>query len=76
MDMSLPVSPKTAVKTLLDTYPHLIETFVDLKLKCPGCAIEAFHTIADVSRENRLDLDQLLERIHKDISKKLKEKGC
>lgn len=61
--MSLSLSPKITVKDLLNRYPQLLKTFVDLKLKCPGCPIEAFHTLADVAQQNRLDLDQLLGQL-------------
>ena len=40
---------------------------MDLGLLCAGCPAEAFHTLADVAREHRLDLNQLLRRITKAI---------
>ncbi len=51
------------VKQLLDRYPQLLRTFMDLGLLCVGCPTEAFHTLADVAREYRLYQDQLLHRL-------------
>ena len=57
------LSPEITVKELLDRYPPLLHLFMDLGLLCPGCPAEAFHTLADVAREYRLDLDQIRQRI-------------
>jgi len=61
------VSSEVTVKELLDRYPQLLQLFMDLKLLCPGCPAEAFHTLADVAREYHLDLNQLCHRIEKSI---------
>lgn len=57
------LSSEVTVKELLDRFPQLLKLFMDLGLMCPGCPAEAFHTLADVSREYHLDLDQLRQRI-------------
>lgn len=51
------------VKELLDRYPQLLQSFMDLGLLCVGCPAEAFHTLADVAREYHLDQNQLRQRI-------------
>lgn len=61
------LSPDIMVKELLDRYPQILQLFMDLHLLCPGCPAEAFHTLADVTREYHLDLDQFLNRIDKII---------
>ncbi|MFZ0614066.1 MAG: DUF1858 domain-containing protein [Desulfobacterales bacterium] len=63
------------VKELLDRYPQLLPTFMDLGLLCVGCPTEAFHTLADVAREYRLYQDQLLHRLQHAIEKSGTPKG-
>jgi len=58
------VSADITVKELLESYPKLLNTFMDMGLMCVGCPAEAFHTLADAAREYRLDLNQLLQVIH------------
>jgi len=65
--MSPFLSPDITVKELLDRYPRLLQPFMDLGLLCAGCPAEAFHTLADVSREYRLAPNQLVQRINKVI---------
>lgn len=57
------LSSDITVKELLDRYPQLLKLFMDMDLLCVGCPAEAFHTLADVAREYRLDLDQIRQRI-------------
>jgi len=61
------ISTDITVKALLDCYPELLRMFIDMKLMCVGCPAEAYHTLADVSREYSLDLYQLLQDIYKII---------
>lgn len=55
------------VKEVLDRHPRALQAFVDVGLSCVGCPTEAFHTLAEVAREYHLDLNQLLQRIHRAI---------
>ena len=59
-------SQDTTVKDVLDRYPGLLSTFMKLGLLCVGCPTEAFHTLSDVAREYRLDLDALHRRLDED----------
>ena len=61
------LSSNITVKELLDHYPQVLQVFLDIGLLCVGCPTEAFHTLADVAREYRLDLDQLRRRLYKAI---------
>ncbi|MBI9082788.1 MAG: DUF1858 domain-containing protein [Desulfobacterales bacterium] len=61
------LSPDITVKDLLDRYPRLLQLFMDLGLLCVGCPAEAFHTLADVSKEYNLNLNQLCRRISEAI---------
>jgi len=65
--MNPPVSLNITVKELLDQYPQALRVFVDIGLLCVGCPAEGFHTLADVAREYRLDLNQLRWRLCKAI---------
>ncbi|MGA8281034.1 MAG: DUF1858 domain-containing protein [Desulfobacterales bacterium] len=67
--METQLSSDITVKDLLDRYPQLLRTFMDLGLLCVGCPTEAFHTLADVAREYRLYQDQLLHRLQHAIEK-------
>ena len=61
------LSETITVKELLKRYPHLLYTFIDLRLMCVGCPTDDFHTLADVAREYGLNLNQFLCRLRKDI---------
>lgn len=63
------ISSDLTVKELLKTHPTLLNMFLDMGLMCVGCPAEAFHTLAEVAQEYKLDVDQLLERINKSIRK-------
>ncbi|MFZ0134757.1 MAG: DUF1858 domain-containing protein [Desulfobacterales bacterium] len=63
------------VKKLLDRYPQLLRTFMDLGLLCVGCPTETFHTLADVAREYRLYQDQLLHRLQYALEESATQKG-
>lgn len=65
--MNAPLSSDITVKKLLDHYPQVLQVFLDIGLLCVGCPTEAFHTLADVAREYRLDLNQLRRRITKAV---------
>jgi hybrid cluster-associated redox disulfide protein len=69
------LSLNITVKELLDRYPQLLRTFMDLGLLCVGCPTEAFHTLADVAREYRLYQDQLLHRLRHTIENSVSPKG-
>jgi hybrid cluster-associated redox disulfide protein len=51
------------VKEILDRYPPTLRIFMDMGVLCVGCPAEAFHSLADVARVYKLDLNQLCERI-------------
>lgn len=61
------ISSVMTVKELLETHPKLLHIFLDMGLLCVGCPAEAFHTLAEVAKEYKLDADQLLRRINKSV---------
>jgi len=58
------ISSDTTVKYLLDTYPQILQMFMDMKLLCVGCPAEGFHTLTEVAHEYKLDINDLIERIN------------
>ncbi len=73
--MNSNISTDITVKELLDRYPRLLQMFMDMELMCVGCPTETFHTLWDVAREYRLDLNQFLQRIHKAIGDDKESQG-
>jgi hybrid cluster-associated redox disulfide protein len=65
--MNSPIASDITIKELLDLYPQLLQSFMDLGLLCVGCPAEAFHNMEDVAREYHLDLDQLRLRLERAI---------
>ncbi len=59
------VTSTTLVKELLENHPQTQQVFLDKGLLCAGCPTEAFHTLADVSRDYHLHLDELIQCINK-----------
>lgn len=55
------------VKEVLDRHPHLLQTFIDMKLMCVGCPADAFHTLAEVAGEYGLDRREFLSGLQKSI---------
>jgi len=61
------VTSTTLVKDLLEYHPKTQQVFLDKGLLCVGCPTEAFHTLADVSREYHLDLNELILCINETV---------
>ena len=56
-----------SVKELIDQYPTLIKSFMDLGLLCIGCPAEAFHTVEDIAKEYGYELNTLVHEINRVI---------
>jgi hybrid cluster-associated redox disulfide protein len=63
--MGIIISESSTIKDLLDQYPYLLHTFVDLGLMCVGCPADAFHNLSDVAKEYNLDKRKLMARLEK-----------
>jgi len=59
--MSTRISADISIKKLLDQYPMLLQTFIDLGLLCVGCPTEAFHTVEDIAKEYGYDPNKLTQ---------------
>jgi hybrid cluster-associated redox disulfide protein len=55
-----PITPDSLILEITANHPQTIAVFNDLNMTCPGCAISAFHTVADSAREYGLDSNELL----------------
>lgn len=47
------------VKDIMDQHPQTVRVFLRLGLRCIGCPIAPFHTLADAAREHGCDLEEL-----------------
>ncbi len=65
--MNPEISINITIRELLERFPQLLQTFMDMGLKCVGCPTEAFHTLEDVAREYHFGHDQLLELLNRAI---------
>ena len=61
------ISSVMTVKELLETHPGVSHIFLDMGLLCVGCPAEAFHTLAEVAQEYKLDVNQLLRHLNKSV---------
>lgn len=64
------ISSLMTVKELLETHPGLLRIFLDMGLLCVGCPAEAFHTLAEVAKEYKLDVHQLLKQLNEGVREK------
>ena len=62
------ISSSITVKELLEKHPCAIQVFLDSGLLCPGCPVEAFHTLDDVAEVHKLDQKQILHRIQQAVA--------
>ena len=61
------LNSKITVSELLKVYPSTIRVFFERKMLCVGCPTEAFHTLEDVARINRIALENLLADLREAI---------
>lgn len=52
-----------SVAEIMNRWPGTIRVFIDLKLRCVGCPIAAFHTIADAAAEHGIAPESLEDLI-------------
>jgi hybrid cluster-associated redox disulfide protein len=43
------------VDQVMNRWPGTIRVFLDFRMGCVGCPIAAFHSVADASREHKVD---------------------
>ena len=72
--MRICLSESTTVKELLNFYPYLLPTFIELGLMCVGCPADAFHNLADVANEYGLDIKALIASLETAIDENMNPK--
>lgn len=56
------------VADVLHEAPATLRVFLDHRMRCIGCPIAQFHTVADACREHGLDLAQVLADLRAAVS--------
>ena len=51
------------VAEIMSRWPATISVFMAYEMRCIGCPIAIFHTLAEAAREHRLDLARLTSAI-------------
>lgn len=50
----------TVVDDLMRSFPATVRVFLDFGMRCVGCPIAPFHTVADACREHEAELAAFL----------------
>ncbi|MBK5957936.1 hypothetical protein CCR97_06895 [Rhodoplanes elegans] len=58
------IRPNRLVADVLSDAPATLRVFLDFHMRCVGCPIASFHTLADAAREHDVDLDSFLAALH------------
>ena len=53
------------VAQIMSRWPASISVFMALEMRCIGCPIAIFHTLAEAAREPRLDLSMLTSAVRR-----------
>lgn len=56
----LDIELSTPVDMVMRRWPDTIRTFLNRRMKCPGCPIACFHSVADACREHHVDAEAFL----------------
>ena len=59
----MPVGRDYLADDVMRQWPATIAIFLEFKMKCVGCPIGRFHTIADACREHNVDIIYFLARL-------------
>jgi hybrid cluster-associated redox disulfide protein len=58
------------VSEVLASWPKIVPLFIERRLYCVGCSMARFETLADVSKIYRLDLNQFLNDLNRQVNQK------
>lgn len=61
------VDPTQTIQEIFQRYPQVIPVFLEFKLDCVGCSLEAFCTLEDVFREYTVDRQAFMTRLEKSL---------
>jgi hybrid cluster-associated redox disulfide protein len=55
------IDPEITVGELIFQYPSVVRVFIQRKMLCAGCPVEAFHTLEDAARFHGILLAPLIQ---------------
>lgn len=61
------IDQNCSVDDVLRRWPKTIRVFLDYRLRCAGCPIACFHSIADACREHHVDTEVFLAALQRVI---------
>jgi len=64
-------NPEMSVAQVLKTWPKTIPVFLRLRTACVGCSMAQFDTLADVSRNYGIPIEQLLNELAENLQDQL-----
>jgi hybrid cluster-associated redox disulfide protein len=59
----MPIRLDDLVEDVMSRAPDTIGVFLQFRMRCVGCPIACFHTVADACREHGVDRDAFLEAL-------------
>jgi len=59
-----PIAFDSLVDDVMRDWPATIRAFLDHRMRCVGCPIGCFHTVADACREHGVDGARFLAALH------------
>jgi hybrid cluster-associated redox disulfide protein len=60
-----PITADSLVQDVIESHPQTIRIFNQHGLRCVGCYISPYHTVADTAREYALSIEPLLGELNK-----------
>ncbi|MCF8026384.1 MAG: DUF1858 domain-containing protein [Desulfobacteraceae bacterium] len=55
------------VESILEKYPRAAIVFLRMKMHCPGCQAEAFHTLEEAARAHNRDPAELVDELNREL---------
>jgi hybrid cluster-associated redox disulfide protein len=62
------ITAESLVQEIVERHPQTIPIFARHGLRCPGCYISPYHTIADTAREYTIAVEPLLGDLNQAIA--------
>ncbi len=62
------ITPRLLVADLLAWSPLIAPLLVDLRVDCPGCAMNKFCTLEELCRQYEMDLETVIVRIQERLN--------
>jgi hybrid cluster-associated redox disulfide protein len=59
----MPIGFDDLVDDVMSGTPETIRVFLEFRMRCVGCPIACFHTVADAAREHGVDRDAFFKAL-------------